>query len=194
MCTFGLYWKVQLFWTILIAIVRLSSYWTHPNSILGWWIPLCNDKHLGWWITVWNGILKSRWLLRLNVTQFHDQDGSRFESINGIFVFALPLWILEEISLFTMLWWLFWKKIGSKLQFCDGKMCFCRFISTIVDKYYLSMLQQVVQLRKACSHPYLFDGVEPEPFEEGEHLIQVSFQSAVFSLNIMSFSIKEKYL
>ena len=56
------------------------------------------------------------------------------------------------------------------------------------------MLQQVVQLRKACSHPYLFDGVEPEPFEEGEHLIQVSFQSAVFSLNIMSFSIKEKYL
>lgn len=32
---------------------------------------------------------------------------------------------------------------------------------------------QVVQLRKACSHPYLFDGVEPEPFEEGEHLVQV---------------------
>ena len=53
------------------------------------------------------------------------------------------------------------------------------------------MRQQVVQLRKACSHPYLFDGVEPEPFEEGEHLIQVSFQSAVFSLNIMSFSIKK---
>lgn len=31
----------------------------------------------------------------------------------------------------------------------------------------------VVQLRKACSHPYLFGGVEPEPFEEGEHLIEV---------------------
>lgn len=30
-----------------------------------------------------------------------------------------------------------------------------------------------MQLRKACSHPYLFDGVEPEPFEEGEHLVQV---------------------
>ncbi|GBG89139.1 hypothetical protein CBR_g48846 [Chara braunii] len=25
-----------------------------------------------------------------------------------------------------------------------------------------------------CSHPYLFDGVEPEPFEEGEHLVQAS--------------------
>ncbi|KAH9292413.1 hypothetical protein KI387_042403, partial [Taxus chinensis] len=33
---------------------------------------------------------------------------------------------------------------------------------------------QVVQLRKACSHPYLFSGVEPEPFEEGEHLVQAS--------------------
>ncbi|BBN06231.1 chromodomain-helicase-DNA-binding protein 1-like [Marchantia polymorpha subsp. ruderalis] len=32
----------------------------------------------------------------------------------------------------------------------------------------------VMQLRKACSHPYLFEGVEPEPFEEGEHLIEAS--------------------
>ncbi|MED6174117.1 putative helicase chr10 [Stylosanthes scabra] len=30
----------------------------------------------------------------------------------------------------------------------------------------------VIQLRKACSHPYLFPGIEPEPFEEGEHLVQ----------------------
>ncbi|KAH7430572.1 hypothetical protein KP509_08G004400 [Ceratopteris richardii] len=37
------------------------------------------------------------------------------------------------------------------------------------------LLQNIVmQLRKACSHPYLFDGVEPEPFEEGEHLIKAS--------------------
>ena len=27
---------------------------------------------------------------------------------------------------------------------------------------------------KACSHPYLFNGMETEPFEEGEHLIQES--------------------
>ncbi|XP_050384918.1 probable helicase CHR10 isoform X1 [Argentina anserina] len=32
----------------------------------------------------------------------------------------------------------------------------------------------VIQLRKACSHPYLFPGIEPEPYEEGEHLIQAS--------------------
>ena len=57
------------------------------------------------------------------------------------------------------------------------------YISTTVGKYYLSMLQQVVQLRKACSHPYLFDGVEPEPFEEGEYLIQVKFLSAVLSMD-----------
>ena len=29
-------------------------------------------------------------------------------------------------------------------------------------------------LRKCCNHPYLFAGAEPEPFEEGEHLVQVS--------------------
>lgn len=37
-----------------------------------------------------------------------------------------------------------------------------------------SLQNIVVQLRKACSHPYLFNGVEPEPFEEGEHLVQAS--------------------
>ncbi|KAF2318931.1 hypothetical protein GH714_011848 [Hevea brasiliensis] len=39
---------------------------------------------------------------------------------------------------------------------------------------------QVIQLRKACSHPYLFPGIEPEPFEEGEHLVQVSLLSVVY--------------
>lgn len=34
---------------------------------------------------------------------------------------------------------------------------------------------QVIQLRKACSHPYLFPGIEPEPYEEGEHLVEVAF-------------------
>ena len=32
----------------------------------------------------------------------------------------------------------------------------------------------LVQLRKCVNHPYLFDGVEPEPFELGEHLIEAS--------------------
>ncbi|XP_077976946.1 chromodomain-helicase-DNA-binding protein 1-like [Glandiceps talaboti] len=32
----------------------------------------------------------------------------------------------------------------------------------------------LVQLRKCVNHPYLFDGVEPEPFELGDHLIEAS--------------------
>ncbi|XP_066218208.1 chromodomain-helicase-DNA-binding protein 1-like isoform X2 [Saccopteryx leptura] len=36
-------------------------------------------------------------------------------------------------------------------------------------------LQNVLsQLRKCVAHPYLFDGVEPEPFEIGDHLIEAS--------------------
>uniref|UniRef100_A0AC34Q477 Helicase ATP-binding domain-containing protein n=1 Tax=Panagrolaimus sp. JU765 TaxID=591449 RepID=A0AC34Q477_9BILA len=37
-----------------------------------------------------------------------------------------------------------------------------------------SLLSLLVQLRKAVSHPYLFQGVEPEPFTEGEHLFTAS--------------------
>ncbi|XP_052035624.1 chromodomain-helicase-DNA-binding protein 1-like [Apodemus sylvaticus] len=36
-------------------------------------------------------------------------------------------------------------------------------------------LQNILtQLRKCVDHPYLFDGVEPEPFEVGEHLVEAS--------------------
>ncbi|KAH1162060.1 hypothetical protein GLYMA_01G073400v4 [Glycine max] len=37
-----------------------------------------------------------------------------------------------------------------------------------------SLQNIVIQLRKACSHPYLFPGIESEPYEEGEHLVQAS--------------------
>lgn len=37
-----------------------------------------------------------------------------------------------------------------------------------------SLHNVVIQLRKACSHPYLFPGIEPEPYQEGEHLVQAS--------------------
>ncbi|CAN6703921.1 unnamed protein product [Malus baccata var. baccata] len=37
-----------------------------------------------------------------------------------------------------------------------------------------SLQNIVIQLRKVCSHPYLFPGIEPEPYEEGEHLVQAS--------------------
>jgi SNF2 family DNA or RNA helicase len=35
------------------------------------------------------------------------------------------------------------------------------------------LLNLVMQLRKVCNHPYLFDGAEPgPPYEEGEHMVQ----------------------
>ncbi|XP_078362236.1 chromodomain-helicase-DNA-binding protein 1-like isoform X2 [Oculina patagonica] len=36
------------------------------------------------------------------------------------------------------------------------------------------LMNILMQLRKCVNHPYLFDGVEPEPFELGEHLIDAS--------------------
>ncbi|KAK6180019.1 hypothetical protein SNE40_012242 [Patella caerulea] len=37
-----------------------------------------------------------------------------------------------------------------------------------------SLMNILMQLRKCVNHPYLFDGVEPEPFELGDHLIEAS--------------------
>ncbi|CAF3617419.1 unnamed protein product [Rotaria sordida] len=37
-----------------------------------------------------------------------------------------------------------------------------------------SLVNIMMQLRKAIGHPYLFPGIEPEPFEMGEHLIEAS--------------------
>ena len=36
------------------------------------------------------------------------------------------------------------------------------------------LMNVLTQLRKCVNHPYLFDGVEPEPFELGEHLVTAS--------------------
>uniref|UniRef100_W5UIK8 Chromodomain-helicase-DNA-binding protein 1-like protein n=1 Tax=Ictalurus punctatus TaxID=7998 RepID=W5UIK8_ICTPU len=36
------------------------------------------------------------------------------------------------------------------------------------------LLNVLMQLRKCVNHPYLFNGVEPEPFEMGEHLVEAS--------------------
>eukprot|EP00268_Persea_americana_P027612 TRINITY_DN26957_c0_g1_i14.p1 TRINITY_DN26957_c0_g1~~TRINITY_DN26957_c0_g1_i14.p1 ORF type:complete len:570 (+),score=115.24 TRINITY_DN26957_c0_g1_i14:559-2268(+) len=46
------------------------------------------------------------------------------------------------------------------------------FLEAVTNIYVV--VAQVIQLRKACSHPYLFPGIEPEPYEEGEHLVQAS--------------------
>ncbi|KAF8780320.1 hypothetical protein HU200_001420 [Digitaria exilis] len=45
-----------------------------------------------------------------------------------------------------------------------------------------SLQNIVIQLRKACSHPYLFSGIEPEPYVEGEHLVQASGKLIVLDL------------
>ncbi|XP_063967719.1 chromodomain-helicase-DNA-binding protein 1-like [Lytechinus pictus] len=37
-----------------------------------------------------------------------------------------------------------------------------------------SLMNTLMQLRKCVNHPYIFDGVEPEPFELGEHLVECS--------------------
>lgn len=37
-----------------------------------------------------------------------------------------------------------------------------------------TLLNIVMQLKKCCNHPYLFQGAEPEPFEAGDHLIKNS--------------------
>ncbi|RWW31860.1 hypothetical protein GW17_00003501 [Ensete ventricosum] len=53
-----------------------------------------------------------------------------------------------------------------------GKLCTCD-VSKVLKIMFSPNPYQVIQLRKACSHPYLFTGIEPEPYEEGEHLVQV---------------------
>jgi hypothetical protein len=37
-----------------------------------------------------------------------------------------------------------------------------------------SLTNILLNLRKCCNHPYLFDGAEPEPYVEGEHIINNS--------------------
>jgi superfamily II DNA or RNA helicase len=41
------------------------------------------------------------------------------------------------------------------------------------------LVNVLASLRKCCNHPYLFDGAEPEPFEEGEHLVTASAKLAL---------------
>ena len=58
-----------------------------------------------------------------------------------------------------------------------------------------SLLNILQQLRKAADHPYLFKGVEPEPFKDGEHLVNVSGKMVVLAALIKKISErKEKVL
>jgi SNF2 family DNA or RNA helicase len=46
--------------------------------------------------------------------------------------------------------------------------------SVFSDAKKVRLTNVVMQLRKICSHPYLLNGVEPEPFVLGEHLVETS--------------------
>lgn len=50
----------------------------------------------------------------------------------------------------------------------------------------------VIQLRKCALHPYLFDGVEPEPFVEGDHLYNVSGKMAILDALLSDLQSKNK--
>ncbi|TNJ29609.1 putative DNA-dependent ATPase [Giardia muris] len=58
-----------------------------------------------------------------------------------------------------------------------------------------SLVNVIMQLRKCSDHPYLFPGVEPEPFKEGEHIINVSGKMVIMDKIIVRIkSIGEKVL
>jgi SNF2 family DNA or RNA helicase len=47
----------------------------------------------------------------------------------------------------------------------------------------IKLLNVLMQLKKVCNHPYLFDKVEPgPPFEDGEHLVEASMKFKVLDL------------
>ncbi|XP_062206337.1 LOW QUALITY PROTEIN: probable helicase CHR10 [Phragmites australis] len=62
------------------------------------------------------------------------------------------------------------KELQTLLSFIGGSSC------------HQSLQNIVIQLRKACSHPYLFSGIEPEPYVEGEHLVEASRKLIVLDL------------
>jgi SNF2 family DNA or RNA helicase len=43
-----------------------------------------------------------------------------------------------------------------------------------------NLVNMIMSLRKCCNHPYLFQGAEPEPFSEGEHIVNNSGKSIYF--------------
>jgi adenosinetriphosphatase len=56
-------------------------------------------------------------------------------------------------------------------------------VNGIGDK--IKLLNVLMQLKKVCNHPYLFDKVEPgPPFVDGEHLVENSMKFKVLDLLI----------
>jgi SWI/SNF-related matrix-associated actin-dependent regulator of chromatin subfamily A member 5 len=62
-------------------------------------------------------------------------------------------------SLWWWCWWWWWFVFGFN------------YSTSISTHRQVRLLNILMQLRKVCNHPYLFDGAEPgPPFQDGEHL------------------------
>ena len=54
-------------------------------------------------------------------------------------------------------------------------------VNGIGDK--IKLLNVLMQLKKVCNHPYLFDKVEPgPPYVDGDHLVDASMKFRVLDL------------
>ena len=53
-------------------------------------------------------------------------------------------------------------------------------MSGVGSKDRIQLLNVLMQLKKVCNHPYLFENVEPgPPFVDGEHIIEASMKFKV---------------
>lgn len=53
-------------------------------------------------------------------------------------------------------------------------------VNSIGSKDRIKLLNVLMQLKKVCNHPYLFEGVEPgPPFFDGDHIIEASMKFRV---------------
>jgi SWI/SNF-related matrix-associated actin-dependent regulator of chromatin subfamily A member 5 len=57
---------------------------------------------------------------------------------------------------------------------------------------YKKLLNLIMQLRKACSHPYLIKGAQPEPLILGEHIIKASGKFIVLEKLVRQLVLKER--
>ena len=63
----------------------------------------------------------------------------------------------------------------SSLQKTIYKACLVKDATVIdLDSNKAVLMNTIMQLRKCSNHPYMFNGVEPEPFCIGEHIVEAS--------------------
>jgi SNF2 family DNA or RNA helicase len=57
----------------------------------------------------------------------------------------------------------------------------------------IKLLNVLMQLKKVCNHPYLFDNIEPgPPFVDGDHLISASQKFKILDL-LLPKLLKQKF-